>query len=335
MMKLNIIGKILMLVNLSLTLLQLFLMGAFWDFYAYPFLNLMVPLIVLINVLFFVFWIFRMKWPLLLFVFSLLIGFEEWGRLYRLPNNGIPVSSGIKIMSFNVRLFNSYQWIKNKNVPEAIEDFVRQENPDVICLQEYSKEYSPKFAQYPYRYIKTSFVNGQNGLGIFSKSPLFNEEYIAFENSSNGAVFADMKYKNDTLRIYNVHLESLRINLKDTLFTTEHSQRFVARIQSVIQKQESQIDVFEKVDQKNNYPTIICTDLNNNGFSRVYKRIKKDRNDAYQLMGDGLGTTYQLANLPFRIDFIFADQRFKVINFTTYDTKLSDHKPIAAVLEWK
>jgi endonuclease/exonuclease/phosphatase family metal-dependent hydrolase len=127
----------------------------------------------------------------------------------------------------------------------------------------------------------------------------------------------------------------LRINLKDTLFTQEHSQKFVERIQSVIQKQELQIDRFEKVDQKNKYPTIICTDLNNNAFSGVYKRLKDDRLDAFVLSGDGLGATYKLAYFPFRIDFIFTDQKFKVIYFKTHDLKLSDHKPISALLEWK
>ena len=84
------------------------------------------------------------------------------------------------------------------------------------------------------------------------------------EQTNEAATF----YKKDSIRIYNVHLESLRINLKDTLFTQKHSQKFIERIQSVVQKQELQIDRFDKVDQKNNYPTIICTDLNNNAFSR-------------------------------------------------------------------
>ena len=52
-----------------------------------------------------------------MFIFSILIGYTEWERLYKLPNNGIPVSKGLKLMSFNVRLFNSYNWIDNENIP--------------------------------------------------------------------------------------------------------------------------------------------------------------------------------------------------------------------------
>ena len=310
-------------------------MGTFWSFFKYPFLNLMVPVIAFINLIFFIYWIFKLKWPLLLFIFSVFIGFKEFGKLFKFPNNAIPISNGIKVMSFNVRLFNSYQWIKSKEVPKSIEKFINKENPDLICLQEFSKEFSPKFNNYPYQFIGSSKKNGQNGLCILSKYPLMNQSRLDFEDSNNSAVYADLYYKKDTVRIYNVHLESLRINLKDTLFTQQHSQKFFDRIQTVVQKQELQIDRFEQVDQKNDHPTIICTDLNNNAFSKVYDRLKDDRSDAFVNSGNGLGATYKLAYFPFRIDFIFADQKFKVINFNTYDLKLSDHKPISALLEWK
>jgi endonuclease/exonuclease/phosphatase family metal-dependent hydrolase len=295
----------------------------------------MAPVIAFVNMVFFVFWVIKFKWPFILFIFSVLIGFKEWGKLYKFPNNAIPVSNGIKVMSFNVRLFNSYQWIDAKEVPKSIENFIQKESPDLVCLQEYSKEFSPKFKNYPYRYVKSSKKNGQNGLCILSKYKLFKPSYIDFEKSNNSAIYADFFYKMDTVRVYNVHLESLSINLKDTLFTQKHSQKFAERIQSVIQKQQLQIEQFEEIDQKNKYPTIICTDLNNNAFSQPYNRLKNNRQDAFTLSGDGLGATYKLAYFPFRIDFIFTDSKFNVINFTTHDLKLSDHKPISALMEWK
>ena len=334
-MKLNFLSKILMLINLVLLTLQLFLMDTFWYFYHYPSLNLMVPVIALINLIFFVFWVIKLKWPSFLFLFSILIGFNEWGKLYKFPNNAIPISRGIKVMSFNVRLFNSFEWIDSKSVPESIESFINKVSPDLVCLQEYSKEFSPKFKNYPHQYIASSKKNGQNGLCILSKYPLLNRGRLDFDDSNNSALYADFFYKKDSIRIYNVHLESLRINLRDTLFTQGHSQIFIERIQSVVQKQELQIDRFDKIEQKNNYPTIICTDLNNNAFSRVYKRLKDDRLDAFMLSGDGLGATYKLAYFPLRIDFIFADKKIKVINFETHDIALSDHKPISALLEFK
>ena len=180
-MKLNFLSKILMLINLVLLILQLFLMDTFWEFYHYPFLNLMVPMIAVINLIFFIFWIVKFKWPFILFIFSILIGFKEWGKLYKFPNNAIPISNGIKVMSFNVRLFNSFEWIDSKSVPESIESFINKESPDLVCLQEFSKEFSPKFKNYPHQYIASSKKNGQNGLCILSKYPLVNRGQLNFQ----------------------------------------------------------------------------------------------------------------------------------------------------------
>ena len=232
-MRLNFLSKIIMLINLILLTLQLFLMDVFWEFYHYPILNLMVPVMALTNVLFFVFWLIKFKWPLILFIFSIFIGFTEWGKLYKFPNNGIPISNGLKVMSFNVRLFNSFKWIDSKSVPESIESFISNENPDLVCLQEFSIEFSPKFKNYPHQYSASSKINGQNGLCILSKYPLVNRGQLDFSDSNNSGLFADFFYKKDSIRVYNVHLESLSINLKDTLFTKEHSQKFIQRINSV------------------------------------------------------------------------------------------------------
>ena len=324
-----------MFINLILLILQLLLMGTFGGGDYYPFLNLMVPFIILINFFFFIFWIIKLKWPFVMFVFSVLISYNDWERFYKLPNNGIPVSKGLKLMSFNVRLFNSYNWIDQENIPESILSFVNEESPDILCLQEFSKEFSPSFKSYPYHYIKSSSKNGQNGLCILSKYPLYNMGFIPFENSNNGAMYAEIFYKRDTLRIYNLHLESLRINFKDTLLTRVNSKKFINRITDVIKKQEVQMAEFEKIDKNNLNPSIICADLNNNAFSKIYRGIKNKRIDAFSIAGNGLGGTYNLVNFPFRIDFIFFDPRMEIIEFNTHSINLSDHNPVSAVLRWK
>ena len=37
------------------------------------------------------------------------------------------------------RIFNKFDWIKEANVSKEIERFISQEQPDIICFQEYSK----------------------------------------------------------------------------------------------------------------------------------------------------------------------------------------------------
>ena len=95
-----------------------------------------------------------------------------------------------------------------------------------------------------------------------------------------------------------------------------------------------QIKQFQEIDNENNYPTIICTDLNNSQFSKIYRTLKENHLDTFVEAGTGLGTTFNFSFFPLRIDFIFTDPSFKVNTFNSYDIELSDHLPIITTLAW-
>ena len=44
---------------------------------------------------------------------------------------------GIKVMSYNVRLFNKWEWIKDNKIKEKSIDFINNQDLDIICIQEY------------------------------------------------------------------------------------------------------------------------------------------------------------------------------------------------------
>tara|TARA_B100001741_G_scaffold295796_1_gene279166 strand:+ start:249 stop:1298 length:1050 start_codon:yes stop_codon:yes gene_type:complete len=348
-MKLNFIDKILIIINSILIFFQMLLMGTFGDFHYFPLLNILVPIFALVNLIFFIYWIFIFKWPFILFIASLFIAHSDWSLLYKFPSNSISVSNGLKIMSFNVRLFNSYNWIGSDDIPDEIESFILKEDPDILCFQEFSFEKSPKFLNYKYRYIQSLTENGENGLSILSKYPLYNRGLINFENSNNGGIYSDLKYKNDTIRIYNLHFESLHLSLNDSINNTRHSEKIKKRLDHVVKKirqsksrqqiekifniQEKQVMKFNEIQEKNNYLSIVCTDLNNNAFSKPYSLLTLNYIDSFAQKGSGFGTTYEISSIPFRIDFILVDPRIEVIRFETYDLSLSDHRPISAVVK--
>ena len=56
-------------------------------------------------------------------------------------------------MSFNVRLFNVYNWIEKDNVKQDIIEHLNKETASILCLQEfYAPEELPKL-NYPYSHI--------------------------------------------------------------------------------------------------------------------------------------------------------------------------------------
>ncbi|MDB4118198.1 endonuclease/exonuclease/phosphatase family protein [Flavobacteriaceae bacterium] len=277
----------------------------------------------------------KMKWPFLLFMGAFLIGYGEWSLLYQFPNNTVRKSSStFSVMSYNVRLFNKYRWIDSSTIATSIEDLILEKDPDVLCLQEYSRSEAPRLDAYDYKYIQPSREMGKSPLAIYSKFPILDQGYIDFEASTNSGAFVDVSFRNKRLRVYNLHLESFRINAEDSLFSNPNSEALQLKFDEVFRKQLTQIDQFNAVESVNDFPSIVCTDLNNTQFSKAYKALSKDRNDAFAIAGMGLGETFYFSSFPLRIDFIFTHKDFKVNTFEVIKENFSDHYPIITHLGW-
>ena len=332
-MKIKFFNFLLIIINISLTAIQLILMKSDYSLYNLDVLKLIVPFFSLINILFFIYWIYLLKWPLFIFIFSFALSFNDWFLLYQFPNNAIVSSQGLNIMSFNVRNFNVYKWIEKSNIPESIEKFIKIQNPEIICFQEFDKELSPEFEDYPFKYFNSFGSNINRGSCIYSKIPILKKGIINFDNSNHGGIYIDIKKGRDTLKIINIHYESIGLSSKDTLFVDKNLFGLNGKIQKTFNKQKKQ--VLKTIDflKKIKIPTIICSDLNNNPFSIPYKKLSFGKKDAFVEAGNGFGNTYFFGFFPLRIDYIFVDERLKVLSFSTFKNKLSDHRPIMAKID--
>lgn len=326
--------KIAVTLNILLLGLQLLAMDSFNLGIDIPVVSLATPLLCLINIGFFIFWFLRFQWPLLLFVVAFALSFTSWQLLYQFKSKGISTETGLSVMSYNVRSFNRFDWLAIKDVPNSIAGFIEEANPDVVCFQEFSTSKAPEFKNYPYQVFKPYLANGKIGSCIISKFPLTNSKAITFKASRNGGMQSDLIWKRDTLRLYNLHFESLRINAKDTLFSSDYSQKMRSKFNRISQIQKEQVTFFNSLSDTAPFPEIICTDLNNNAFSTSYKRLAKSRLDAFREKGQGFGATYQFVYFPLRIDYILTDVTIRILDFKTHRVKYSDHRPISALVNW-
>ena len=334
-MRLHFLEYGLLFINAITLMFQLMLMGSIPSFFNFSVLNLFIPIVVLINLSLFTYWLIKMKWPFLLFMIAFLIGYGEWSLLYQFPKTSIRKSSStFSVMSFNVRLFNAYNWIEKKDIPLKIEAFIRDKNPDVICFQEYSKNEAPRFEGYDYKYIQPTRNIGKSPLAIYSKFPILSQGYIDFKESTNSGSYVDLSFRNKRFRVYNLHLESFRITEADSLLSNPYSKEFQVKFDDVFKKQLTQIDQFNQVELENDFPSVICTDLNNTQFSKTYKALALNRQDAFTEAGKGLGETFYFSSFPLRIDFILTDKSFIVNSLEVYREDLSDHYPIITYLGW-
>src|SRR5690554_321300 len=300
-------------------------------------LTLGLPFLLLLNVLFFFYWLLQVKKQLLLSALVLLIGFGFVSKWYKFSSENLPESDeDFILMSYNVRLFNKYKWLDNDSVLSQTKKFIEDENPDILCIQEFSDLGENQF---DYKYKTIYYVNKAATFGhaIFSKFPIIDQGMIEFENSNNNVIFADIVKEKDTLRVYSMHLQSIQITKDiaqiESELNQEKSEVIIKKIAKAFAEQQQQAAILKEHKNQCKYPVIICGDLNNSAFSYVYRSVKGNLNDAFEQAGKGFGKSYHFKYYPARIDYIFYDKSLQVKEFKTFNTiELSDHYPIKARL---
>ncbi|WP_396152816.1 endonuclease/exonuclease/phosphatase family protein [Flavobacterium sp.] len=311
----------------------------------FPFLSvltLFLPFFLVVNVLFFMYWLLQFKKYIFVSGLVLLLGITFINKFYNLKPTTLPKSEKeFTIMSYNVRLFNKFNWNKKANIPTKIAEFVSEKNPDILCVQEYSNLEKTQFSNYKYKHV---FKEGKNiivGNAIFSKYKIIDKGVINFPNSTNNAVYADIIKDKDTLRIYSMHLQSIKISTdieeEEIQKMNESKTKYIFRkISSAFTKQQEQALLLKQHYTDCKYKKIICGDMNNSAFSFVYRTIKGSMQDAFESNGEGFGKTYNFKYYPARIDYIFADKNIQINSFETLnDFYNSDHFPLISRLDIK
>ena len=299
-------------------------------------LSLGVPLLIILNILFFLYWLIRLKKQLFLSLFVLILGWSYLGSLYKFSSSTmVEDADNFSVMSFNVRLFNRFEWLPIKNVKSKIIDFIKTEKPDIVCLQEYRQRNPIALEGYYDFNALPKDPNVKGGQAIFSKYPIVNSGSLEFPNTYNNAIFVDIVKQKDTLRVYTLHLESSKIDTDVEKLKKENSSQLFKQVGRTFRAQQSQVELLLEHKSKSPYKTIITGDFNNTAYSYIYKELLgDDLRDTFEEAGHGFGKTFDFKFFPLRIDFILADEQFAVNGFKTYsDVKLSDHHPIISTLK--
>ena len=252
-------------------------------------------------------------------------------------------------MSYNVRHFIGDGTKKQKENADAIVAFLDEQNADIICLQEARLRKNSIFnlpgtirkmeSIKHYQFARSSTTYGSVTM---TRYPIVDMEEIRFENSRNITICTDVLIGNDTIRIYNVHLQSYHIDpskysvLDSPGLDEEEDIKQVKEMSSkfkdaVIQRAE-QVRIIREHMDSSPYKLIVCGDFNDTPASFSYKQLNKNLKDAFVCSGKGIGRTYAGKLPSFRIDYIFHSKELKSYNFETLDFQLSDHLPVTCDL---
>ena len=304
-------------------------------------LTLFMPLFFILNGMFFLYWGIHFKKRMILSGLVLLIGITFINKFYKFSAKEYPSDDkNFTVMSYNVRLFNLFKWLDKADVPGEILEFINDKNPDILCIQEFSSSAVIDLKVYRYKYILMEGNKIKTGQAIFSKFPIINQGNIVFPDSNNNVIYADVKKGKDIIRVYNMHLQSIKITpdvneISENIdvIDKDKSQMLLIRISKAFKQQQLQAEIFKEHEKKCDYPIIICGDMNNSAFSYVYRSIKGTLQDSFEEAGKGFGATYKFKYYPTRIDYIFADEKMTVKRFESFpEFENSDHYPIMAKL---
>lgn len=314
-----------------------------------------LPLL-LVNFSFVVFWLLVRRsriWLSLIAMFMTVMAFNRTFGLHFFTKPWSNDMAKVRIMSYNVHLFDLYSWKNPGIIKDSIMSMIQDEQPDILCMQEFFCDTSNAFNTekdlstlgYEYQFIDYSLIRQKIykfGIGIVSKYPIIGTGRIdnPADNigSGNYAIYADMLVDMDTIRVYNLHLQSIYLNKEQSLFDPDsslkqnefekHSRSVLRKLKSAFEKRAIQVRNIREHIKNCRYDVFVCGDFNDTPVSYAYRTIKSNLNDAFLLAGAGLGKTYAGLYPSFRIDYIFSPKHWDANNFRILRKRFSDHYPI-------
>lgn len=361
----NVIKKFFLILNFLAVLLLLFTYLAPVvnpEHFVLPsYLGLLFLYIVALNLVFVVGWIMASKWYFVISLLAILAGYNVLNQSipYRTNETKITAPGSLKVMSFNIRVFNRYGWTKEGS-PGDVAAFIKSEAPDIVCLQEFAVNNRDKnrteaailklFSSWKYHriwYGPDGSKGFKQGLAIFSKYPILRYDKLPGGDNDNFTVYADIEKDNKVVRVFNSHLQSINMSSKENLVfdilknpTDQEKLRhemgiFRWHMSKAYKQRAVQAETKRAYIDASPFPVIVCGDFNDTPASFTYRKIKGDLVDAYIDSGNGNGSTYN-GNYPFlRIDYIFFDKRLSSNDFKRHKVDMSDHFPISCYIEFE
>ncbi len=318
------------------------------------FFGLAYPFLLVVNIGFVIYWALKRKPVLLYSLIAILLGYNHLTNTFQVrlsQKQPQDPDNTFTFLSYNVRLFNLWKWIDDPSVKNNIYEFLLSEDPDILCIQEYfsNKEdpynNSRNFRRLHDRYSHIEYSSSNNrdfnfGLATFSRYPIVNTGKIEFVNSSNLSIYTDIAINNDTVRIFNNHLQSVQftqenLNFLDNLGKHDNKRNIEgiknvgSQLRHAFIRRSRQVEIIVRHIEESPHPVIITGDFNDTPVSYTYRRlVRQDLDDAFVRSGSGIGSTY-VTRLPvLRIDYILHSRELESFYFDSPRIVMSDHYPL-------
>ena len=324
----------------------------------FAFLGLGAPIVFVLNLLMLLFWIVKWKAYVIIPFAAIIVGIGNVSLFFRPAKNAEPESAEnqqIVFMTYNVMGFmkEDKSGELTSGLPHTAE-FINEIDPDILCFQEYEttpqhpKKRIDSLLNMRYDRVHYKLNNSSDGgwgLAIYSKYPIIGDGTIDYPNSQNSTMWADILINNDTLRIFNNHLQTTSVDREDRNYI--NNQEFLndtedreAKVRSIAGKlrrgfavRARQADSLAVAVTSSPYKVIVCGDFNDTPLSYAYNTIRGDLNDAFVEKGAGMSNTYKGLFDMFRIDYVLYSEELRILSYDSPENEISDHKPVVVAFD--
>ena len=296
-----------------------------------------IPVFIAINGFTFLLLIIRRKRTALIPFFMLLISWPFLTSSVSIHPAWPPANNSISILSFNTKLFR-----KPGTYSEFSTDlihWVANDTSDIKCLQEFSTNSRwplldvtaqiKEKGYYDYTFQAKVIDSDHNpGMAIFSKFELLDSGIVFQDtNTLNGAIYADLNIQGKVLRVYNVHLASMNLELTNTKGLHNNLSK-IKRLKAGSIKRSEQIKTLIAHTKSSPYPYIICGDFNETPYSHAYIELKAQFQNVFEEAGNGFGFTFNEMPYLLRIDHQFYRSDIQAVGYqVNRSMNISDHFP--------
>lgn len=336
------------------------------QYWQLSFIGFAFPLVLIANVLFLIGWILawnKFAWVPLI---AIALCWSFIHKTFAFNFGGENKEKGIKLMTWNIKAFDLYNWSHNTETRSRMMTLIKKENPDVVCLQEFytnnqifhNLEYIRDTLGYRYCYFppavellkypqsklqktlwRSGPLNQQWGVATFSKFPITDTGRINFGKTlSNACIYTNLNVNGKTIRLYNAHFQSIHLGNQDyaTLDTLEekketswHSLKSIMhKMKLAYTRRSIQADAVAKNMQAFEGTKIVCGDFNDVPVSYTYHAVSQNLQDAFVEKGFGFSTTFSNKLSFFRIDYALLDPSLQINSYKVVHKELSDHYPV-------
>lgn len=287
-------------------------------------------------------------------VLALLVAVPGFSKSYSRGSEETADNS-IRIMSYNVHNFDHINGETEKeSFTSQVMSLVRDQAPDILCCQEFSwfkkgltrQQCIQDFADGAgFQYVYYNRKNNYGGNVIFSKYPIEKVSDVSdFANEHTYGIMVSVDAgEKGRFHVANVHLLSYMITDTEieSLTTPQERQQYETLGKTLLHKLsfafQCRSDELQEILQglaPVESPIVVCGDFNEPPLSYNYRQMQMAGFvDTFTKVGHGIKPTYAGKVPLLRIDYAWANDGVKPLNFKRIRWKASDHYPI--ILDFK